>query len=80
MERCTLCRARLSFGQETCQRCGMELASIWQVLAEAARLDNIAARAMLDGDMQQAEWLLEQRLNLRRDPFVEKLFAFVQAV
>jgi hypothetical protein len=34
---------------------------------------------MLDGDLPLAEQLLEQRLNLRRDAFVEELLAFVQA-
>ncbi len=78
MERCTLCRARLSFGQETCQRCGMELGRIWEVMAETEILDKSAARALLDEDMPLAEQLLEQRLNLRRDALVEEILAFVQ--
>lgn len=78
MDRCTLCRARLSFGQETCQRCGMELGRIWEVMAETESLDKNAARAMLDGDLPLAEQLLEQRLNLRRDAFVEELLSFVR--
>lgn len=78
MDRCTLCRARLAVGQETCSRCGMELGLIWQILAETASLDQSSSRALLDGDMQRAEWLLEHRLRLRRDVFIEALLAFVR--
>ncbi len=80
MERCTHCRARLAPGQEVCQRCGMELGRLRQVMAEAAILDKSAAIAILDGDMQQAEQLLEQRLCLRREMFIEEFLAFVKAV
>jgi hypothetical protein len=56
----------------------MELAKLWELMSEAALLDKAAARAVIDGDMRGAEQLLEQRLYLKEDGFIQDLLAFLR--
>ncbi len=80
MERCPNCRARLVPEQEECQRCGMALTRLWGVLAEASRLDTAAARALLEGNLREAQQLLERHFHLRRDSLPQHLLVFASLV
>ncbi|HPE59490.1 MAG: hypothetical protein KDI15_11800 [Thiothrix sp.] len=77
MDRCPNCRARLTDGQETCQRCGMVLTDLQALETAVARLDRAAARAMLAGDRARADRLLKQRQHLKHDPLTHQLLLFM---
>jgi len=78
MERCPNCRARLVPEQEECQRCGMALTRLWGLLAEASQLDKAAARALMDGNLLEAQHLLARRFHLKQDSLLQQLLVFVR--
>jgi len=78
MECCPNCRARLVPEQEECQRCGMALARLWGMLAEASQLDKAAARALMNGNLWEAQQLLVRRLHLKQNSLLQKFLVFVR--
>jgi phosphatidylserine/phosphatidylglycerophosphate/cardiolipin synthase-like enzyme len=55
----------------------MQLDTLWQLQADATRLDNAALQAIKKGQMRQAKKLLKQRLKLINSAFIQELLLFV---
>ena len=77
MERCPSCRARCD-GNETCRRCGMDLATLIAVERAAERLTLQGAAYLAADDPVAAGRDLTRALGLCRTPLAELLLGFAR--
>lgn len=77
MERCPNCKARYK-GEDTCQRCGMDLGRLVQIETQVERLEHFAVKKILGQDAFAAEKILQEALTLQRSPSAKVLLEFIQ--
>ncbi|MEA3274144.1 MAG: hypothetical protein U9Q81_02365 [Pseudomonadota bacterium] len=77
MERCPNCRARWD-GNETCRRCGMDLAALFAVEKAAEHLTVRGIARLAAEDTVAGRHDLSRALDLRREPFAEMLLGFAR--
>ena len=77
MERCPNCKARYK-GEDTCQRCGMELSRLIQIENQVRHLERVAIQKILAQDAFAAEKILNDALILQNSPSAKILLDFVQ--
>lgn len=77
MERCPVCRARLS-DSPVCRRCGAELDILLLIDARADWLAHRAVQLIARDNWAGAEQVLQEAQKLRQSPFVQALHEFVQ--
>ena len=79
MDRCPNCRARYREG-EHCYRCGMELAQLLKIEAQAAFWEHLAVGRLLAGDLASAGAAADNSLRRQRRPLALALRMFVRDV
>lgn len=77
MERCPNCKARYK-GENTCQRCGMELSRLVQIENQVRHLERVAIQKILAQEAFAAERILNDALILQNSPSAKILLDFVQ--
>ena len=77
MERCPNCKARYK-GEDTCQRCGMDLSRLVQIENQVRHLERAAIQKILDQEAFTAERILNEALILQKSPSAKTLLDFVQ--
>ena len=77
MERCPNCKARYK-GEDTCQRCGMDLSRLVQIENQVRHLERVAIQKILVQEAFAAERILNDALILQKSPSTKILLDFVQ--
>ena len=77
MERCPNCKARYK-GEDTCQRCGMDLSRLVQIENQVRHLECAAIQKILGQEAFAAERILNDALILQNSPSAKILLDFVQ--
>ena len=78
MERCPVCRARLSGGAHACPRCSADLGLLLDIEAARERREFTALERLARGDPRGAVEAAEQALTLQRTPLTVALAGFAR--
>ncbi len=79
MERCPICRGRIS-AEQRCGRCKADLSELLQISCEAETLTQQAIGALSCHDYQKAKQQLQRALSLKSDPLVTQLLGFCESM
>lgn len=77
MERCPVCRARLK-GEWLCPRCGSDLSLPLKIEQRVQLLEQTAVMRVANGEMEQAEQVLDTALRLKPSPLARVLLGLVR--
>jgi len=77
MERCPVCRARLK-GEWLCLRCGSDLSLPLKIEQRVRLLEQHAVMRIAEGEMDQAEQILDKALRLKASLLGQMLLRFVR--
>ncbi len=79
MQRCPICKARIK-ANSICNRCGTDLSKLLTIESQAANLCNQAIKLLATNQLNQAQKLVEQSLQLKNTQIALTLHGFIQWV
>ncbi|OAD22375.1 hypothetical protein THIOM_001822 [Candidatus Thiomargarita nelsonii] len=77
MERCPVCKARLKADTDICPRCSTELSMLLSIENQAKNFFYQAIDRFESGDLSGATRVVEQSLELKREPLTLALQGFI---